>query len=212
MLFGMTDAVRKHRDQERETDGKDGIAMLELTDGRPANCEGRLEKEIRTYDFLDRLGVQYKRLDHQPAMTMEACEEIDRALQATICKNLFLCNRQATEFYLLMMPGNKKFKTKDLSKALGVSRLSFAKEEDLLKYLDITPGSVSVMGLINDAEQSVRLVIDEEVLKGTEIGCHPCINTSSIKFRTADLTEKILPAMKHDYTVVNLPRYEEESL
>lgn len=183
--------------------------MLELMSGRPADCEGRMEREIRTYDLLDELGITYKRLDHEAAMTMEVCEEIDKALEATICKNLFLCNRQETNFYLLMMPGDKKFKTKDLSRELGVSRLSFAKEEYMLEYLDITPGSVSVMGLMNDKEHKVRLVIDEEVLAGEEVGCHPCINTSSIKFATKDLIDRILPAMKHDHTVVKLPRYEE---
>ncbi len=183
--------------------------MLELKKGRPLDYEGRLEKEIRTYDLLDELGIEYWRIDHEAAMTMEVCEEIDRALQATICKNLFLCNRQETQFYLLMMPGDKKFKTKDLSKELGVSRLSFAGEAYMEKYLDITPGSVSVMGLMNDTEQNVRLVIDEEVLQGKEIGCHPCINTSSIKFAVKNLTEKVIPAMKHAYTVVSLPRYEE---
>ncbi|MBD5470442.1 MAG: prolyl-tRNA synthetase associated domain-containing protein [Lachnospiraceae bacterium] len=184
--------------------------MLELENGRPKNLTGRPDKEIRTYDLLDKLGIEYKRIDHEEAMTMEVCEEIDKALQATICKNLFLCNRQETDFYLLMMPGDKKFKTKDLSKALGVSRLSFAKEEYMLQFLDITPGSVSVMGLMNDKEQKVRLVIDEDVLEGAEVGCHPCINTSSIKFATKDLLEKIIPAMNHDYTVVSLPRYREE--
>lgn len=186
--------------------------MLELENGRPKDLSGRLDKEIRTYDLLDKLGIEYQRIDHEAAMTMEVCEEIDKALQATICKNLFLCNRQETDFYLLMMPGDKKFKTKDLSKALGISRLSFAKEEAMRELLDITPGSVSVMGLMNDREQKVRLVIDEDVLLGTEIGCHPCINTSSIKFATRDLLEKIVPAMKHDYTVVSLPNYEEEVL
>lgn len=183
--------------------------MLELKNGRPEDETGRLPKEIRTYDFLDKLGVRYRRIDHEAAMTMQVCRDIDEALQATICKNLFLCNRQETDFYLLMMPGDKKFKTKDLSKALGVSRLSFANETYMEQFLDITPGSVSVMGLINDIENRVRLVIDEDVLKGAEIGCHPCINTSSIKFATRDLTEKIIPATGHDYTVVTLQRYEE---
>lgn len=180
--------------------------MFELMNGRPEDVSGRLEKEIRTYDFLDRLGIEYKRIDHEVAMTMEACVEIDEALQATICKNLFLCNRQETDFYLLMMPGDKKFKTKDLSTQLGVSRLSFAPESYMEQFLDITPGSVSVMGLMNDTEKRVRLCVDEEVLQGTQIGCHPCINTSSIKFATKDLVEKIIPAMGHEMTIVSLPR------
>ncbi|MBR2737548.1 MAG: prolyl-tRNA synthetase associated domain-containing protein [Lachnospiraceae bacterium] len=189
--------------------------MLTLHHGRPLDANGqpdnagRLEKEIRTYDLLDRLGVEYDRVDHEAAMTMEVCEAIDTALGATICKNLFLCNRQETDFYLLMMPGDKKFKTKDLSKQLGVARLSFANEAFMEEFLDITPGSVSVLGLMNDREGRVRLVIDRDVLEGEWIGCHPCINTSSIRMKTADLRGKIIPAMGHEPTVVSLPRYEE---
>ncbi|MFT3982892.1 MAG: prolyl-tRNA synthetase associated domain-containing protein [Lachnospiraceae bacterium] len=181
--------------------------MFQLMNGRPGDDTCRLEKEIKTYDFLDGLGISYRRIDHEAAMTMEVCAEIDEALQATICKNLFLCNRQETDFYLLMISGDKKFKTKDLSAQLGVARLSFAKECYMEEFLDITPGSVSVMGLMNDKEKRVRLCVDEEVLEGTEIGCHPCINTSSIKFATKDLVEKIIPAMRHEMTVVKLPRY-----
>ena len=128
--------------------------------GRPADETGRLEKEIRTYDFLDANHVWYERIDHEAAMTMEVCEEIDKALEATICKNLFLCNRQETNFYLLMLPGHKKFKTKDISKQLGVARLSFAKDAYMEEYLDITPGSVSVLGLMNDKENRVQLLMD----------------------------------------------------
>ena len=126
------------------------------------------------------------------------------SLVATICKNLFLCNRQETDFYLLMMPGGKKFKTKELSKQIGASRLSFAKDEYMLKYLDITPGSVSVLGLMNDKEKKVRLVVDEDVTKGEYIGCHPCINTSSIRLKTADLMEIILPDLGYEPVIVHL--------
>lgn len=177
---------------------------MELQKGRPADCTGRLEKEIRTYDLLDRLGVAYERIDHEAAMTMEVCEEIDEVLQATICKNLFLCNRQETSFYLLMIPGSKVFHTKDLSAQIGSARLSFAKPEYMEKFLDITPGSVSVLGLMNDTEHQVQLLIDEDVLSGEYIGCHPCINTSSLRFRTEDLIQKILPAIEHDYIKVKL--------
>ena len=175
-----------------------------LEKGRPQNNEGRLEKEIRTYDFLDSLGVVYDRIDHEPAMTMEVCEEIDRVLGATICKNLFLCNRQQTDFYLLMMPGDKPFKTKDLSAQIGSSRLSFATPEAMEKYLDITPGSLSVLGLMNDKEKAVRLLIDSDVTGGAYIGCHPCINTSSLRIQTEDMMEKIIPAMGHYVTLVKL--------
>jgi Ala-tRNA(Pro) deacylase len=178
--------------------------MLTLQRGRPADESGRLPKEIRVYDLLDRLSVDYERIDHPAAMTMEACEEIDRALEATICKNLFLCNRQQTDFYLLMMPGDKKFVTKDLSSQLGVSRLSFGSPEYMEKLLDITPGSLSVMGLMNDHDGRVQLLIDEDVLQGELIGFHPCINTSSLRLRLSDLMDTIIPAMGHAPRMVRL--------
>ena len=178
--------------------------MLELVNGRPASCEGRLPKEIRCYDLLDSLGVDYQRIDHEAANTMEACAAVDEALGATICKNLLLCNRQATAFYLLMIPGDKTFKTSILSKKIGSSRLSFASAEHMEQFLDITPGSVSVLGLMNDKENRVQLLIDEDVLNGEYIGCHPCINTSSLRFKTEDLLKKIIPAMGHEPKFVTL--------
>ena len=181
---------------------------LELLKGRPENCADRLEKEARTYDLLDSLGISYERTDHrdQPATSMAACAEIDAVLQITICKNLFLCNRQKTDFYLLSMPGDKPFHTKDLSAQLGIARLSFAPEDYMEQFLDITPGSVSILGLMNDKENRVRLLLDEEILQMEYFGCHPCINTSSMRIRTEDILERFLPAVHHDYTVVRLPR------
>lgn len=175
-----------------------------LQKGRPETNENRLDKEIRVYDFLDSLGIEYERIDHEEANTMQACEQIDRALCATICKNLFLCNRQQTDFYILMITSDKHFKTKDISAQIGSSRLSFASEEYMLKFLDITPGSVSVLGLINDREMNVRLLIDKDVVCGEYIGCHPCINTSSLRIKSSDFVTKIIPAMKHEPTYVTL--------
>ena len=177
---------------------------MELYNGRPADLEGRLPREIRTYDFLDELGIPYQRTDHERADNMEACNVIDAVLGVVICKNLFLCNRQKTAFYLLMMPGDKKFKTKELSKQINSARLSFADPEDMLKYLDIEPGAVSIMGLMNDKEHAVKLLIDEDVLKDEFIGCHPCVCTSSLKMPTKDVIEKFLPAAGHDYMTVHL--------
>ena len=178
---------------------------MELIKGRPANESDRLAKEIRVYDLLDKLGMEYYRTDHEPATTMEVCNDIDKILGALICKNLFLCNRQKTQFYLLMMPGDKTFKTKDLSRQINSARLSFADEEYMEKYLDITPGSVSIMGLMNDTDNNVQLLMDKEVLEDEVLGCHPCINTSSLKFTTEDLTKKIIPALGHDPITVSLP-------
>ena len=178
---------------------------LELKNGRPVSIEGRLEKEIRTYDLLDRLGITYERVDHEEANTMEACAAVDEVLApAVICKNLFLCNTQKTKFYLLMIKNDKKFKTKEISKQINSSRLSFAPPEFMEEYLDITPGSASVMGLMNDIENHVQLLVDEDVLKAEYFGCHPCINTSSMRLKTSDVFETFLEAVHHDYIMVTL--------
>ena len=183
--------------------------MLVLEKGRPENTEGRLEKEIRSYDFLDALGIEYDRVDHESAMTMEVCAEIDKVLDAPTCKNLFLCNRQETCFYLLLIDANKIFKTKFLSSQLGVARLSFANEKYMEEFLDITPGSVSMLGLMNDRDKVVQLVIDNDLLKNEYIGMHPCINTSSVKISTKDILEKIIPALNHKPVFVDLPTVDE---
>lgn len=178
---------------------------MELLKGRPDSTKERLPKEIHVYDLLDNLNIEYHRVDHEAAMTMEACVEIDKVLQATTCKNLLLCNRQKTDFYLLLMPGDKVFQTKELSAQLGVSRLSFADYEAMEEFLDIAPGSLSIMGLMNDKDFRVKLIIDAPVLNGEYIGFHPCINTTTLRVRTKDLTDIIIPAMKHTPTIVNLP-------
>ena len=175
-----------------------------LHEGRPADCAARLEKEIRVYDLLDKLEIPYRHVDHEAAMTMEACEAANALLGGVICKNLLLCNRQCTDFYLLMMPGDKPFKTKDLSKQIGSSRLSFAAGEYMEQFLDITPGSLSVVGLMNDKDMRVQLLIDEDLLANEHIGCHPCINTSSLQLRTQDLLDKFLPAVAHEPRIVKL--------
>ena len=194
--------------------------MLEVFKGRPTDIGQRLEREVRVYDLLDTLGVWYERVDHEPAMTMEVCAQIDEAFgrvrgaeaasiedresHPVICKNLFLCNRQKTRYYLLMMPGDKKFLTKDLSAQINSARLSFAGDDDMLAFLDVTPGSVSVMGLMNDKENRVQLLIDSDVLRSDYVGCHPCMNTSSLRLKVSDLMDRILPAIHHDPITVVL--------
>ena len=177
---------------------------LKLYKGRPENIDGRLEKEIKVYDLLDALNIEYERIDHAPVMTMEACEEVEKALGASICKNLFLCNRQKTDFYLLMIPGSKSFHTKELSAQIGSARLSFADEIFMEKYMNLSPGSVSIMGLINDTENHVRLLVEEDILKNKYLGCHPCVNTSSLKLQTADVFDIFLKQIHHDKTIVRL--------
>lgn len=174
-----------------------------LYSGRPS--DRRIDKEERCYELLGKLGVEFWRVDHEHADTIEACHDVEKVLGCEICKNLLLTNRQMTDIYLLLMPGDKPFKTKILSKQIGTARLSFASPEQMLDCLDITPGSVSVLGLMNDKAGKVRLLIDRDLLKDERFGCHPCINTSTLAFSTHDLIEKVIPAMGHEPTYVELP-------
>ena len=174
-----------------------------LFTGRPADT--RTPREERCYDLLDSLGVEYYRVDHEHADTIQDCELVENLLGAKICKNLFLTNRQQTDFYLLIMPGEKPFKTKLLSKQINTARLSFGTPEQMERYLDTLPGSASVLGLMNDRENRIRLLVDRDLLSEETFGCHPCQNTSSLRFRTAELFERILPAMHHEPTFVELP-------
>ena len=176
----------------------------EIFEGRPSP-RGRLDKEMAVYDLLDGLAVPYTGMDHEAIYTIEGCQDVDRLLGIHLCKNLFLCNHQKTKFYLLMMPGEKRFVTRQFCGQIGSTRLSFAPEEFMEEYLHITPGSVSVMGLMNDRDHHVQLVIDQDVLNEEYLGFHPCINTTSLRIAVKDMLDKVLPAVGHDYIVVDLP-------
>ena len=177
---------------------------MELLNGRPADASNRLPRELRVYDLLDSLEISYQRVDHAPAETMEDCKAVDEVLGVDMCKNLFLCNRQKTKFYLLLMPADKPFKTKEISSQINSARLSFADGDAMLKYLDIQPGAVSVMGLMNDSDNAVALLVDEDLLRDEFIGCHPCVNTSSLKIRSRDIFDIFLPKVQHKMTTVRL--------
>ena len=180
----------------------------ELFHGAP--CDERIEKERLTYEALRKLGIDFYRADHEAAATIEDCRAVEEVLGSEICKNLLLCNRQETDFYLLLTPGNKPFKTKDISKQINSSRLSFANAEKMLELVNITPGSLSVLGLIFDRENKVRLLIDNDLLAEEFICCHPCINTSTLKIKLSDIIEKFIPSTGHTPVYVDLPRYDEE--
>ncbi|MBR5508702.1 MAG: prolyl-tRNA synthetase associated domain-containing protein [Lachnospiraceae bacterium] len=176
----------------------------QIYEGRPENPAGRLEKEMRVYDLLDSLKIAYQRVDHGVAMTIEDCQGVDQLLGIDICKNLFLTNSQKTRFYLLLMPGNKRFVTKEFCKQIKSPRLSFGSAELMEELLDLTPGSVSIMGLMNDTDNRVQLVIDQDVYREDTFGCHPCINTTSLKMKASDVWEKFLPAVHHEPMFVDL--------
>ena len=175
-----------------------------LYHGRPETTDNRTEREIKVYDFLDSCNIDYERVDHAPAMTMDDCKAVDDVLEVVMCKNLFLCNRQKTSFYLLLIPGDKPFRTKEFSSALGISRVSFADESHMEELLGLSPGAVTVMGLINDIDRDVQLVIDRDVISSEYIGCHPCVNTSSIKVKTKDILEIFLPETDHSPVIIDL--------
>lgn len=170
----------------------------------PANLSSRTEMEQRSFSLLDELNISYTYVDHEPALTMEDCGEIDKVLGVKMCKNLVLCNRQKTDYYLLLMPGDKVFKTKELSSQINSARLSFASGEAMEELLGVLPGSASVLGLLKDTEGKVRLLIDKDLLEEEYFGCHPCKNTSSMRFTTEDLLKLVLPRLGHEYTVVEL--------
>lgn len=177
---------------------------MRRTAGRPADADRRTPREQRVYELLDRLGIAYEYVDHPPAMTMEDCLEIDRILDAVICKNLFLCNRQQTQFYLLMLREDKRFRTAEVSKEIGSARLSFGPKEYMERFLDLSPGSVSVLGLMNDSGSRVQLLMDEDILRGEFFGCHPCVNTTSLRLRVSDLTDRILKEFGHEPILIKV--------
>ena len=163
-----------------------------------------LPQEEAAFGILEALGIDYDRVSSEPADTMEKCAEVSRVLGMPICKNLFLCNRQKTQFYLLAMGPDKPFHTKDLSHQIGSARLSFAPEEALWELLHCTPGSATVLGLANDTEKRVQLLIDREVYDAPCFSCHPCICTSTLRLKTADVLETLLPAIGHSPVIVDL--------
>ena len=160
--------------------------------------DARLPKEERVYDLLERLNIPFSRVDHEAVGTIEGCLDIEELLGIRICKNLFLRNSKGDRYYLLTLPGHKQLVTRELAKQIGSTRLSFGAPEKLEEYLDITPGSVSILGLMNDHDNKVELLMDRELLADEFFGCHPCINTSSLKLKTAEILERLLPAIVHE--------------
>lgn len=177
---------------------------FQLFDGRPTGTSDT-PTETAVYDFLDSLGIHYRTLKHPAAFTIEECHKIRDFVNAPVFKNLFLTNKQQTKFYLLVMPGEKVFKTKYLSAQIGSARLSFAGEEFMQKYLGVTPGSVTPLGLIHDKDSTVNVLLDSDLKDYPVFACHPCINSASVIMSLSDLTERVIPATGHTFQWVTLP-------
>lgn len=181
---------------------------MKININRPSDINNRLEKEIEVYNMLNKLNIDFERMDHEEVSSMEEFDEIDNAFGIKMCKNLFLTTANKKNFYLLLMPGDKKFVTKEFSKMVGSSRLSFAKEDMMKEYLNTTSGSASVLGLMNDHNKVVHLVMDSAIYNSEYIGCHPLVNTSSLKIKTSDIIEKFLKETGHEITVVDINKPE----
>ena len=205
--YGIAAQVAEQADEDSLVEAVVFMDQFQIHTGRPENETGRTETEIHVYDFLDKLGITYERIDHEPVETIEACQEIDRILApAVVCKNLFLTNSREDQYYLLVMLENKKFRSSEVAGQIGSTRLSFASAEKMQEYLEIKPGAVSVMGLMNDHEHHVELLVDEELLEYKQLGCHPCFNTSSLRLRTKDVLEKFVPATGHSFQTVHIEK------
>ena len=179
------------------------IIDKKLYHGKPTD-KSRMDREMATYDLLEKLNIDYYRLDHEPTASIEDCNQVDEILGIEICKNLFLRNGPKTEFYLLVMPGHKKFVTKNVSKQIGSSRLSFAEDTYMQEFLNIKPGSVSILGLMNDRNKKVQLLMDKEILEAEYFGCHPCVNTSSLRIKTSDIVNTFISYTGHKPIIVEL--------
>lgn len=175
-----------------------------LYEGAPADCSARSRQERECYELLERLSIPYCRVDHDPADTIEQCRAVEEIIGVHICKNLFLQNRQGTRFYLLMMAGDKPFRTAEVSKLIGESRLSFSTPEQMRRLLDCAPGSVSILGLKQDTGLAVRLLIDEDIFSAEYVRCHPCQNTSTLRIACRDVREVLLPYLRHKPTVLRI--------
>lgn len=177
---------------------------MNIYEGRPVG-EPADETRDTVFGYLDKLGISYRTACHEAAYTMEQCAMVEEALGAPIFKNLFLQNRQGTEFYLVMLPAGKTFKTKYLSSQIGCSRLSFAGEEPMVRLLHIHPGSVSPLGLMFDSERKVMAIVDRDLLRYASVGCHPCLNTATVAMRLDDLVSTLIPSTGHEIHIVDLP-------
>ena len=160
--------------------------------------------------LLETLRIPYRMVEHPAAGAMEDLVAVEERLGVRICKNLFLCNRQKTVFYLLLIPADKRFKTSVVSKLIGSSRLSFGEEDKLYELLGVRPGSITPLGLVFDEAHQVNLLIDREVLALEEIGMHPLVNTASIAMKTEDLIKVYFPFTGHEPQILDIPGETEE--
>lgn len=162
----------------------------------------RCALETKVYETLSKLSIPFELVDNDSVESMEECIEISEKLGAEIRKTIFLCNRKKTSFYMVILPANKSFNTKEHCKKMDVSRLSFASGDLMMQHLDVAPGTATIMSLINDPDEKVELFIDKEIANSEFFACNPGANTTHLKIKTKDLLNKLLPKIDHPATII----------
>jgi Ala-tRNA(Pro) deacylase len=158
----------------------------------------------KAFKMLDQLKIPYECVSNDAVSTMEECRAIEEVLGTEIRKNIFLCNKKNTSFFLIVLPADKNLDVDTLSAKIGIPKLSFASADSMQQHLGAQPGSASVMGLINDEDEYVQLIIDKEVAEAEWYGCNPGINTAHLRLKTSDLLNKFLPKIYHKAKIVEL--------
>ena len=182
-------------EQYSENDLKKGLPS-------PDECT---ETEYEVFAFLERSGADYTWLSHGEKFAVSEYEEVCRALQIKIIRNIFLENKKG-ELYLLMIHADKKFVTKEVSRSVGSSRLQFASADLLMQTMRSEPGGVSNLALIFDTQKRVQLVVDRDLLDAPYMGMVPASRTKSLRMTPKDWLEKVVPAMQHEAMIIDIAK------
>ncbi len=176
--------------------------ISKVFDGAPEDKRGELETKV--YAEFKELGIDFKRVDNDEAISMEECVEISNTWGAEIRRTVVVCNRQTTNYYLVVMPADKRFDTKTFAHNMECARVSFASEEDMIKILGVSHGNASVVSILNDKDNMVQVVLDKDVADDEYFACNVGINTTHIMFKTDDLINKFLVKEEHNPKIIEL--------
>lgn len=146
----------------------------------------------KVLDKLKELNIEYKEVEHEPVFTIEDMDALGDVFEgAKICKNLFVRDQKGKRHFLIVVPEEKRVPLVDLATKIGSTKLSFASEERLMKYLNLKPGAVTPLAVVNDENSAVEVFFDEELKKEKVLGVHPCVNTSTILISQENLEKYV---------------------
>ena len=166
----------------------------------PDSFETPLQKAV--YEAFAELGIPFERVDTDPGLTMEDCQNIDAKIGVRIVKTIFVCNRQQTEFYLYVTSDDKPFITKEFCGKLGIPRVSFASPGKLLELTGVEVGATTILSAVLPSAAGVHLVMDRAVADSEWFACTDGTATCFVKFRTKDLLQKYIPSTTHSLTII----------